>query len=382
VNSLVSVPPPLERARRYTLQALEDGWFPGAQILVAHGDRVLWHEALGRASLEPAIAPMELSTLVDVASLTKALVTSTLAAVFVSNGRLTLDAPLADVLPESRETSKASITVHQLLSHAAGFPLYVPYFKEIVPRFQHYRELPFDELRVEIVRRILQQPLVAAPGTTQQYSDFDFILLGELLARSGGRPLDQLFRNHLAEPLGLQATYRRLPLGPQRGGAFAATELCPWRGEVLQGQVHDDHAYLMGGVAGHAGLFATAGDVFAIVSEWRKALRGVSPLISAPVAHAFWSRTMPEDPKQTWTLGWDTPTPGESTSGVHFSGNTVGHLGFTGSSVWSDVDRGFTVILSTNRIHPLRSNLGIKQFRPAFHDLVMEGLLSDVSATH
>lgn len=372
-----SAAPRLAPAREYVRESLAAGAFPGAQILVAVGADVRWHEAFGDAAREPVPAPMSLATNVDVASLTKALVTSTAAAVLATQGRLDVDAPLGAVLEAAASTDKAHLTIAQLLAHAAGFPLYVPYFKQIVPRFAAYDALPFADLRREIVASVLAEKLVAAPGAVQQYSDLDFILLGEALARAAGAPLDGFFAREVAAPLGLGAHFRPLPAADVRGSRYAATERCPWRGVVLQGRVHDAHAYLMGGVAGHAGLFATAGDVFAIVRAWARAYRGEARGIIAPaVARRFWTRPSAAE-KDTWTLGWDTPTPGESTSGRHFSANTVGHLGFTGASVWVDLDRDVTVVALTNRIHPDRANLGIKRFRPAFHDLVMEGLLGE-----
>jgi CubicO group peptidase (beta-lactamase class C family) len=377
VTAVVTPPAALAAAQRYAHQALADGWFPGAQVLVAAGEQVVWHEAMGHAALEPEAARMEAATFIDVASLTKALVTATCAARLVSTGRLQLDDVLGAFLPAPHE--KTGLSVRRLLSHAAGFPIYVPYFRELVGRFAEFRDLPYAALRSEIVGRVLAEPLVAAPGATQQYSDLDFMLLGEVVARAARQDLDAFFAAEIAGPLGLGAHFRRLPAEPVRGSRYAATEHCPWRGEVLQGAVHDDHAYLMGGVAGHAGLFATAADVFALTRAWVRAYQGREggPL-SPAAARTFLARQSP-NPTLTWALGWDTPTPGESTSGSHFSPRSVGHLGFTGASMWIDLDRDLTVILLTNRIHPLRSNLGIKPFRPVFHDRVMEGLLAHAS---
>jgi CubicO group peptidase (beta-lactamase class C family) len=298
----------------------------------------------------------------------------------VSKGTLSIDAPLSKLLPESRDTDKAALTLKMLLNHAAGFPLYIPYFKELIGRFGDFRNLPFTDLRRDIIRMILAEKLVAAPGAVQQYSDLDFILLGEALGRLTGQDIAHYFQTAIAAPLGLSACFRRLPNEPVYGSQFAATELCPWRGEVLQGAVHDDHAYLMGGVAGHAGLFATAWDVHRLGREWMHAYQGKPSLFSPDTVRTFWTRTSAAE-DATWTLGWDTPSIGQSTSGKYFSRNSVGHLGFTGASYWLDLDRDLSISLLTNRIHPLRSNLGIKKFRPEFHDLVMEGLLGIIPAT-
>lgn len=373
----------LEPARRAVSQAIAEGCFPGAQVLVARRSVILWHEAFGHAALEPVAARMDESTLIDVASLTKALVTATVAALLVSRGIISLDMPLSRLLPEARGTDKATLTVRQLLAHEAGFPLYVPYFRRIIGRYAEFRRLPFVELKREIIRLVLQERLQWPPGTKQQYSDLDYILLGEALGRIAGSDLAHFFRIAVVRPFGLTACFRPLPAENIVGSAFAASERCPWRGEVLQGLVHDDHAYLMGGVAGHAGLFATASDVYTLVRAWHDAYRGVpvgepGSWIMPDVARTFWRRASVGD-ENTWMLGWDTPTPGQSTSGRFFSSHSAGHLGFTGSSVWFDIDREIAVVLLTNRIHPLRSNLAVKQFRPLFHDLVMEPLLDGLA---
>lgn len=372
--------PNLASARKAVLHALGEGAFPGAQIVVARGDEILWHEAFGHASLEPETSRMELSTLIDVASLTKALVTSTVACMLTAKGAVSLDTQLSKILPESRGSDKAQLTVRQLLSHSAGFPLYVPYFRDLIGRYGDFRKLPFSDLRREIIRLILAEKLVAEPGTVQQYSDLDFILLGEALGRVTGQDLSHYFQVAVAGPLGLSACFRPLPHDLEDGRRFAATELCPWRGEVLQGAVHDDHAYLMGGIAGHAGLFATASDVHRLMREWMHAYQGHPGILDTETVRTFWTRVA-ADEASTWTLGWDTPTAGQSTSGQYFSRNSIGHLGFTGASVWLDLDRDISISLLTNRIHPLRSNLGIKKFRPEFHDMVMEGLLGKIPAT-
>ncbi len=369
-------PAALQRARQFTEEALTEGAFPGAQVLVAREGEVLWHETFGHAVLEPAAERMNETTLIDTASLTKALVTATAAAQLVGAGAVSLESRLGDMYPPARGTDKEGLTLRDLLAHQAGFPLYVPYWREIIVRYSDFHALPWTALRQEIVGRILHEPLASRPGEKQQYSDFDFILLGEALAHVAGMPLDAWFAEQIAAPLGIAARFVRLPADdePPVPGRFAATERCPWRGEVLCGAVHDDHAYLMGGVGGHAGLFASAADVYAITEAWRRAWHGAEGILKPQAARMFWTKPV-EAPGFTWTLGWDTPTPGESTSGSHFSARSVGHLGFTGSSIWIDLERDITVILLTNRIHPLRSNLGIKAFRPAFHDRVMQGLL-------
>jgi CubicO group peptidase (beta-lactamase class C family) len=154
---------------------------------------------------------------------------------------------------------------------------------------------------------------------------------------------------------------------------IAATERCPWRKRVLCGEVHDDNAYAMGGVAGHAGLFGAARDVDTVLGRLSACWSGTDEFIPQAVLREFWTRDTAV-PQSTWTLGWDTPSPSASQAGTRFSPTTVGHLGFTGTSLWLDLERGRHVILLTNRVHPSRDNNAIKEFRPMIHDLINQAM--------
>jgi CubicO group peptidase (beta-lactamase class C family) len=156
---------------------------------------------------------------------------------------------------------------------------------------------------------------------------------------------------------------------------IAPTEKCPWRKKVLCGEVHDDNAYAMGGVAGHAGLFASAREVDTILCRLEACHAGADDFLPQRIVEQFWTRDAAV-PASTWALGWDTPSPERSTAGSLFSKHTVGHLGFTGTSMWVDVERGRHVVLLTNRVHPTRDNEKIREFRPIIHDLVNQSLES------
>lgn len=244
----------------------------------------------------------------------------------------------------------------------------------------------------EILRAAaLSEPLEAEPGRRALYSDPGFMLLGWIVEAVGGGPLDRLFQSRVAEPLGLGDTF--FPGGSAGGAApggggprrFVATERCEHRSEVNCGAVNDDNAWAAGGVAGHAGLFSTAAEVAALGEAWLEALAGGSPrgatrrakgaagraLLDPEVAREFARVQGP--PGTTRTLGWDTPSAEGSSLGTILGRGprgAIGHLGFTGTSLWIDLDRGLVVALLANRVHPSRENERIRPFRPRFHDVV------------
>jgi CubicO group peptidase (beta-lactamase class C family) len=214
------------------------------------------------------------------------------------------------------------------------------------------------------------------PGSRALYSDLNFILLDWILERVNGRPSNALFSEWLAQPLSLASLFfvdLKSPVEAVRarqGHNFAATERCPWRGRTLIGEVHDDNTYAMGGVSGQAGLFGTIEDVGAAADAWLASFLRGGGVFEPSLVRQFWHRS--DVPGSTRALGFDTPSPTASQAGGHFGPNTVGHLGFTGTSLWIDPDRELIVALLTNRIHPTRENDTIKQFRPVLHERVAE----------
>lgn len=353
-------------------RGVRQGVFPGAVLLIrGRSDRAL--HAFGFAQLVPVTRPMETTTRFDLASLTKALCTTTIVMRWVAAGKLSLDRRVAEFFPEWGIGEKADVTIRHLLCHASGLPDWKAYYREVAEEIG-WRPHAWDveAARAAIVRRIHAEPLLAGPGGRVCYSDLGFILLGRILERIAGIPLDEIFEAEVARPLGLTTCgFRRLPLVPPADDDFAATEVCSWRKRVLVGEVHDEHASLMGGIAGHAGLFGTAEDVERIVEALVQAWHGEEEsFLPQEVVQTFWRKAMPH---ATWALGWDTPDPPArrpSSSGRFFYPNAVGHLGFTGTSVWIDLECRLSVILLTNRVHPSRENWKIKSFRPQLHDLV------------
>lgn len=360
-------------------KALSEGVFSGAQMFVAGKDFPVVSGAWGytRAEGEP-VTP---STIFDLASLTKPLVTAPLALTAVARGIILLDDPLerffpADLIPPE----KRKITIRHLLSHSSGLPPYKPFYLSLI-------EFPPGRRQDALASMIMDTPLESAPGTTAAYSDLGFILLGFILERLFGAGLDRIAKDILFGPLAIddlhflrfeaESAPETLPAPVHRlqGRSFASTEFCPWRKRLLTGEVDDENAWCLSGVAGHAGLFGTASGVYSLLSFLHAALDGTinSPSWPGSLIRLFWTRTgIPVN--NPWCLGYDTPSPVDSGAGSHFSANTIGHLGFTGTSFWLDLDRQLFFILLTNRIHPSRRNEGIKSFRPLVHNIVMEAL--------
>jgi CubicO group peptidase (beta-lactamase class C family) len=216
------------------------------------------------------------------------------------------------------------------------------------------------------------EPLNEVPKTVSLYSDLGFMLLEWIIEITAGQDLSSFLNSAFYHPLGLKTFYLdNITADAAKKVLYAATEYCPWRKEIIQGHVHDENAYALGGFSGHAGLFGTAKDIFTLTNTLVNIYNGHSSgLLKTETAKTFFSR-QGVVPESTWALGWDTPSEKNSSSGNYFSSSSVGHTGFTGTSVWIDLEKNITVIFLTNRIHPNRSNEKIKDFRPKLHNLIM-----------
>lgn len=375
----------LARVDRALDQAIAKSQIPGAVVLarMPHDGEVIEHESVrGVAVQKPERIAMARDTIFDLASLTKPIATATSLMLLVAEGRVDLDDPVAKVLPAFGERGKEGVTIRHLLTHTSGLKPWRPFHEALLERERKKGErlLCTPAAREAVLERIYRSSLVHDPGEAAVYGDLDFILLGAIVEEVAGQPLDVFAHERIFAPLGMTDT-RFVRLGdaaPELSDAqrrrFAATENCPWRGKVLWGEVHDPNAWAMGGVAGHAGLFATADDVMrfavAVLDVWH----GRSDVLPREWLRRFLTRN--EAPEQTtWALGWDTPTPGASSSGQHFSPTSVGHLGFTGTSLWIDLDREAVVVMLTNRVH-LVAKRSKFELRAVVHDLVMESFLA------
>ena len=347
--------------------------FPGAVALVAlRGEKVL-HEVVGHLSLLPNRTVMRKDTLFDLASLTKPLATTLAVMALVDDNKISLDQTLAELLSAPIPYDKQGLTLRWLLCHSAGLPDWKPFYQKLV----NYKP---EERKTVLRDLILEEPLAYAPGKSCVYSDLGFMILEWVIVEASGMSMDRFVEERFYRPLRLERTFLWTEQGFRRfkRREFAATEECPWRKKILQGEVHDDNAFALGGYSGHAGLFGTADEVWRIVNLIREHyLRRRKDCFNPETVKQFLTKqeAIGGCPR---ALGWDMPSPEGSSAGMYFSPKSVGHLGFTGTSVWMDLEKDAVVILLTNRVHPSRSNERIKQFRPKLHDCVMQTLgLSD-----
>jgi CubicO group peptidase (beta-lactamase class C family) len=277
-------------------------------------------------------------------------------------GRLQLDSAVSGSLPEfmslgpaAQQRDRTAVTLRMLLAHSSGLPAYVKLFESA-------------QSREELIRAAMKTPLTAAPGTKAEYSDIGFILLGEILERLSGTRLDLFVQQEMLSSLGMSNTCFNPP-NDQRLAIPPTEDDRTFRHRVIQGEVNDENAFVMGGVGGHAGLFAPAIDV-ARFAECM--LRGGARILK-PETIALFTRRVESPVGSSRALGWDTPSP-PSSSGKHFSSRSFGHLGYTGTSLWIDPDRQLSVTLLTNRTWPDRSSQQIKVVRPLIHDAIVEAL--------
>jgi CubicO group peptidase (beta-lactamase class C family) len=343
--------------------AVEQRAFPGAALAVTYRGSLVVSRGFGRFTYDEDAPQVQPETVFDLASVTKVVATTAVAILLYERRRLSLDAPLSHFLPEfvslapwHQQAAREAVTIRMLLAHSSGLPAYEKLFQ-------------FAQSRDELIRAALTTRLVAPPGTRAEYSDIGFILLGEVLTHQADLALDLFVRQEIFTPLAM--THTRFNPPPEWKGQIPPTEDDQaFRKRVIQGEVNDENAYVMGRVAGHAGVFASATDV-ARFAECM--LRGGPPLFQPATVKLFTRRE--ETPAGTSrALGWDTPSLLESSSGTRFSLASFGHLGFTGTSLWIDPGRQLSVTLLTNRTWPNRSSQAIRQVRPLVHDAIVEAL--------
>lgn len=346
-------------------RAVAHGAFPGGVLAVGWKDRLSIHP-FGRLACGSKARKVAEDSIYDVASLTKPIVTTTGAMMLVQQQRLNLDALVKDYLPDFAEDAKsdshpawrAQVSVRMLLLHNSGLPAHRDFYLEA-------------KGREAILARVLAEPLLRAPAKQIEYSDLGFILLGEIIERLTGESLDAFAKREIFQPLGMDRSMFNPPrrLRPE----IAPTEMdATYRKRLVWGEVHDENASAMGGIAGHAGLFSTARDV-AIFAQMilNGGIYGHQRLLSRAIIGQFTSKVAIIN--SAGATGWDVPTE-SSSSGRYLSSKSFGHMGFTGTTLWIDPEKDLFVVFLTNRVHPTRANQQIRQVRPAVHDAVIESL--------
>jgi len=340
------------------LQAgLEQRAFPGASVAVTHHGKLVALKGLGHFTYEAVSPEVTPETIYDLASITKVVATTAACMLLYEQGKFHLEQKVVEVMPEfaGDDPRRSQVTFQMLLAHSSGLPAYVKLFETACNR-------------QELLDQATKVALAVDPGTRAEYSDTGFILLGEALQRLRGEPLDVFCRRAIFTPLSLAHMVFKPPAEWKPLVPPTENDL-NFRHQVIQGEVNDENAWVMGGVAGHAGCFATAHDV-ALFAECM--LRGGTPLFQTHTVDLFTRRqAFPSGTSRA--LGWDTPSA-PSQSGNYFSSTSYGHLGYTGTSLWIDPERCLSVTLLTNRTWPDRGAQAIKQIRPAFHDAVIEAL--------
>lgn len=349
---------------RVLANAISARAFPGCTFGVLAEGSVVLQDALGRFTYDdaaPAVAP---DTVYDIASITKVVATTAAAMLLHQRGQLDLETPLGDLLlgfvaGRAPNDPAHSVTLRHLLAHNSGLPGYVEFFRTATT--------------AQTLSQALQQlPLEAVPGTRSLYSDPGFMLLGKALEVMMKEPFAPWVKREILRPLAMSAT-GFCPPSAERP-TIPPTEQDTWfRHRSIQGEVQDENAWLLNGVAGHAGLFSNVPDLLKFAGEILAAAgqRGKARFFQTATLEQFAQKQDPAASSRA--LGWDTPSK-DSSSGHHFSQHSIGHLGFSGCSLWIDLENEVAVALLTNRTWPDRGCQLIREVRPAFHDAVWEAL--------
>ncbi|MBU1344661.1 MAG: serine hydrolase [Proteobacteria bacterium] len=355
-----------DRISREMENAISKGVFPGAVLLCAQGQEIVFYKSYGMADIFEK-RKMQKNSIFDLASLTKPLVTTLAIAKLIEKGLVSQDQKIGPIIKDLNTSQKADITIDMLLRHKSGFPAHREYFKEIIKT----KKNPRQYLR----HLLIQEPLEFKIDEKQVYSDLGFMILSWIIEKISGQRLDQFVEKQLYSPLEIDGLFfiekDSTKINPYRH-KIVSTQYCPWRKKVLVGEVDDDNAWAVGGIEGHAGLFGDAGSIYTLCCELLNALCNKPTKVLAPgIIKNFVTKKNQDD----MVAGFDTPSKENASSGSYFSTSSIGHLGFTGTSFWIDPETSLIIVLLTNRVHPLRSNNKIKKFRPKIHDLIYSELI-------
>lgn len=345
-----------DSTRAVLARGLAERAYPGAVAVIGSARGIYATAAVGHLDWAPTPAPNQ-NTLYDLASLTKVIGTTTALMQLWQAHRVDLDAPVQRYIPEFTGPHKALVTVRHLLTHSSGLPAWRPLYKEATS--------PADAIAL-----VFATPLDTLPGVRMVYSDLGAIILGKIVERVSGEPLDRYLARHVFGPLHMTSTMFRPP--HTLIARIAPTERDPWRGRLVRGEVHDENAYFLGGVSGHAGLFSTAHDLarFARMMLDGGTLDGVR-IVSRAAIDTF--THVQDSTLSNRALGWEVPD-GTNSAGHRLSSRAFGHTGFTGTSIWIDPGHDLFIVLLTNRVDPTRANTREGAVRVALADAAVEAL--------
>jgi CubicO group peptidase (beta-lactamase class C family) len=331
--------------------------FPACSLAVTFRGELVAHKALGRFTYDPASPAVTTASLFDLASLTKVVATTTMAMILYERGLLDLEAPVTAIVPEfaNHDGRRREVTLRMLLAHSSGLPAYEKLFLRA-------------GTRKDLLQAAFTTPLAAAPGARAEYSDIGFIILGVALERLADESLDAFCQREIFGPLGMANTTFN-PARALKDSIPPTADDRTFRQRIIQGEVQDENASVLGGIAPHAGLFSTAENL----ALFAHAMLNSGHPILRPATVELFSRRESAPEGTSRALGWDTPSA-LSQSGKYFSPRSFGHLGYTGTSLWIDAERQLSITLLTNRTWPDCQNEAIKQVRPAFCDVVIEDL--------
>ena len=338
--------------------ALAEHVAPGASLAVGRHGRIVYMESFGRLDTASASPAVDENSIYDMASLTKVIATTTAAMILEEQGLLDLDRTVASYVPEFNAPDKATITVRHIVTHSGGLEAFAPLYRQFKGREQYLEQINL-------------RPLKSLPGTATVYSDWDLILTQLIIEKITGQTLDRFVAERIFTPLGMASTMFA-PDSAAFWTRIAPTEIDSARGGLVRGKVHDENAWAIGGVAGHAGLFSSARDLTVFAQTLLNGGEYNGVRILKPATLARW--TAPQSRTSSRALGWDTPST-NSSSGNYFSPRSFGHTGFTGTSIWIDPERGLFVILLTNRVNPKRDNQRHVPLRRAVADAAQKSIV-------
>jgi len=336
--------------------SIEDKAFPSAVVLISKKNKIIYEKGFGHLTYDDTSAIVTKNTIYDLASLTKVIATTTATMLCYDRNLFSLDDPVSKYIPEFGNKEKGNITIKNLLLHNSGLPASLPFYKDA-------------KNENEVLKEIYSCELSYKTGSKMVYSDLGMIVMGKIIEKVTGKSLDDFYKEEIFDPLGMNHTYFNPPDSLKY--KIAPTEIDNyWRHRLIWGEVHDETASLLNGVAGHAGLFSIAEDISKLINViLNEGILNGRQFIKPETVKLF---TTKYSDQSTRALGWDTKSKEKSTAGDLFSMSSFGHTGFTGTSVWVDPSRNLFVIFLTNRVYPTRKNHKISLIRPTLHNLIIE----------